>query len=68
MGLLIPEKDQLQNQTANTKKVNENEEQAMEPLLEKLRFLYKGTLKQYLKFVHIMSPKVFIIGNYDKRK
>ena len=45
MGLLIPEKDQLQNQTANTKKVNENEEQAMEPLLEKLRFLVKKVTK-----------------------
>lgn len=38
MGLLIPGKAQLQNQTANTKKANENEEQAMKPLLEKLRF------------------------------
>ena len=42
---IVSGRDQLQNQTANTKKVNENEEQAMEPLLEKLRFLVKKVTK-----------------------
>ena len=35
---IVPGKVQYQNQTANTKQVTEKEEQAKEPLLEKLRF------------------------------